>query len=277
MGSGEKPVLNVANNTLSSSVTVIVGDNDNDQQILEDLNSNTSIEDVVIATPPPTEPPTEPPTYPPFTCEEGKIDVYIRRTRNLYSEEESFSLFEGPYGLDTAVYNSTYSDVKVTIDQVCLSSMCHTLVMKDSYGDGWSEGSTVAFIRENGNEVHEYSMHGGAKLSEVIYIGGECPTTPPPTEPPTTPPPTPAPTTPVPTADLTGCEMYTVERIFGNDGVEETVSLYWESMDLQPLWTLSNQYSNTAVEVCIPSGRILIVMSDRYVDMTVIAIGNAND
>ena len=263
MGSGEKPVLNVANNTLSSSVTVTVGDNPNDQQLVEDLNTSTSVEDVVIATEPPTESPTEPPTYPPFDCGEGEIDVYIRRTRNLYSEEESFSLFEGPYGLDEAVYNSTYSNLKVTIDQVCLSSMCHTLVMEDSYGDGWSEGSSVAFILNNGTEMYDYSMHGGAKLSQVLYIGGECPTTPPPTEPPTTPPPTPAPTTPVPTADLTGCEMYTIERIFGNYGVEETVSLYWESMDLQPLWTLSNQFANTTAEVCIPPGNIIIAMYDR--------------
>ena len=66
MGTGEKPVLNVANNTMSTSVTVTVGDNEKDQQIVDDLQTNTSVEDIVIATEPPTEHPTEPPTFPSF-------------------------------------------------------------------------------------------------------------------------------------------------------------------------------------------------------------------
>ena len=266
MGTGEKPVLTVANNTMSTSVTVTVGDNEKDQQIVDDLQTNTSVEDIVIATEPPTEHPTEPPTFPSFPCGEGQVDVYIRRSFNRYAEEESFSLFEGPYGLDGDVYNSTFIDSTHTIEQLCLSAMCHTLVMEDSYGDGWFDGSSVSFILNNGTEVYEYTMRGGYKQSEVIYLGGECPTTPPPTLPPTTPPPTtPVPTTPAPTEKPIQCVNYTIERTYTTYAVEESLTIYLGSLDSEPLWSLSNEITSKAYSICLPEGTIFIKMNDKYV------------
>ena len=238
-------------------------------QIVEDFKNSVPeiIETIVVATIPPTPPPTLPPTYPPFDCEEGTIPVYIRRTYALYPIDESFSLYEGPYGLGNAVFNMSYTGEGETLTTVCLTAMCHTIVMRDSYGDGWSSGSSVRLITENGDTVQTFRMNGGKENSQIIYLGGECPTTAPPTPPPTEPPTTPVPTTPVPTTvlptpDLTDCEVYTVERITARYANQESVKVFAETTQSQPLWSWSG-LAGTTVEICFPPGTILIEMSDR--------------
>lgn len=57
--------------------------------------------------------------------------------------------------------------------------------------------------------------------------------------------------------------MYTITRIFGKYGVEESVYIYWETMELPALWSSSNQYADWSAEVCIPEGTIIIAMHDR--------------
>ena len=271
VGDGSSSVLNAAKNTTSTSLRITTSGSAQDMQIVEDFKNSVPeiVESIVVATIPPTPPPTLPPTYPPFNCSEGTIPVYIRRTYELFASEESFSLYEGPYGLGEAVYNMAYTGEGEVLTTVCLTAMCHTITMYDSYGDGWSSGSSVTFITDNGETVQTYRMWGGRESSQVVYFGGECPTTAPPTPPPTEPPTTPIPTTPVPTTilptpDLTNCEMYTVERITTRYANQESVKIYVETTQSQPLWSRSG-LAGTTVEICFPPGTILIEMSDKYV------------
>ena len=261
MGDGSTSVLNAAQNTTSTSLRITTSGSAQDMQIVEDFKNSVPdiVDTIVVATIPPTPPPTLPPTYPPFDCEEGTIPVYIRRTYALYPIDESFSLYEGPYGLGNAVFNMSYTGEGETLTTVCLTAMCHTVVMRDSYGDGWSSGSSVTFITDNGETMNTFSLRGGRQNSQVVYLGGECP----PTEPPTTPvPTTPAPTTVLPTPDLTDCEVYTVQRFTTRYANQESVKIYAETTQSQPLWSWSG-LTGTTVEICFPPGTILIEMSNR--------------
>ena len=96
MGNGTESILQVANNALSTTVTVTTSGSDEDVKIVEDLKENVpSIENIILATIPPTPPPTSAPTFAPISCPAGQVAVYIRRVYGLYADEESFSLYEG--------------------------------------------------------------------------------------------------------------------------------------------------------------------------------------
>ena len=69
--------------------------------------------------------------------------------------------------------------------------------------------------------------------------------------------------------DISNCTVYTFQRVFGSYASEESVSVYANSTDTIPLWSYNKQSTATSVDLCLPEGIIYIVMSDRYVSLSI--------
>ena len=235
-------------------MTISTSGSDNDQQLVDDLkNSVPEIADsIVVATIPPTPSPGLPPTVAPLVCEDGMMPIYIRRIYDYYPEEESLSLYAGPYGLGEPVFTLSYSNELQTIHGVCLPTTCYTLVMKDEHGDGWASGSSVIISTDYAEvESTTYTMPGGKEFSVVLELGGECPYTEPPTPPPTA----------APTPDPT-CAVFTIERVTSRLATQESVMIYVDSVENTPVWSWIGQ-SGVTMDVCLPYGTLYIVMTAR--------------
>ena len=159
----------------------------------------------VIPTPSPS-PTTQPPTSDP--TDNQNIAITIIRTTKSYASEESFKIMDGYTVVYTQPSISTFQNYTWSITLV---NKTYTLVMTDSYGDGWSIGSTVEFKVGN-TSFGSYRLSSGTisqvSLSFTVIEPTQPPTTLPPTtqapttQPPTTQPPTPTSTpTPTPTPE----------------------------------------------------------------------------
>ena len=129
-----------------------------------------------LTTLPPTEAPTLPPTEAPTTLPPpeaptlppNQVEVTLIRTTKNWGYEESFKIYEGD---NTNEANLKFVQPSVEAYQsytwtISLSSTLHTIVMTDSYGDGWTNGSTLE-IRANGMTVGTFSLNSGSQKIET--------------------------------------------------------------------------------------------------------------
>ena len=81
---------------------------------------------------------------PPPECDVGKNAVEYIRQCGSHSNEESLEIYEGSRdNLGNLIYNETSCIWHST--QLCMNLGEHTLIIKDSYGDGWDQFSIIAF------------------------------------------------------------------------------------------------------------------------------------
>ena len=66
------------------------------------------------------------------------------RTTSSWASEESFRIYRGEGTSGQLVYTQpTISTATTNTYTVCLMNTLHTILMTDTYGDGWSSGSKV--------------------------------------------------------------------------------------------------------------------------------------
>ena len=86
----------------------------------------------------------------PPECGEGQILVEMKRTCRQYYWQESFEIFEGyQENLGNLVYNQTQCNIMPIY--LCMNPIIHTIILRDSYGDGWESGSYLLLSHDNNN------------------------------------------------------------------------------------------------------------------------------
>ncbi|KAK8791806.1 hypothetical protein WA158_005183 [Blastocystis sp. Blastoise] len=84
-----------------------------------------------------------------FACQIGEIEITVRKYYVMYSDEESWELWRGnpTDGVMIASYEaSSDDDDTLRLDTLCTTSGLHTLVLKDTFGDGWGYDGYDAYI-----------------------------------------------------------------------------------------------------------------------------------
>lgn len=110
--------------------------------------------------------------YDPYANQEGECFyaencleniVVFELGGSIFSNEPSFSLIteDGQF----VAYSSTGTLA------VCLGDGCYTLVMEDSFGDGWDNGSLVVSV--NGEVIGEFSLEYGSQSITTLGINSE--------------------------------------------------------------------------------------------------------
>ena len=95
--------------------------------------------------------------------------ITIVRTCGSYASEESFDIYEGSESTSSSIFHQGSCSAMTT--KVCINPVVHTIVMKDSYGDGWSSGSSVTIRYQD--ESYTYTVASGSSRSETfqfVYI-----------------------------------------------------------------------------------------------------------
>ena len=103
-----------------------------------------------------------------LTCKENQQHVKVVKKSTVKAREESVEIWNPNEEL--LFTGENYADGELREDEVCLdNSVVFTLVMKDSHEDGWSDGSYVEIITENGNSATKSfitSREGGSISAE---------------------------------------------------------------------------------------------------------------
>ena len=96
-----------------------------------------------------------------------KILIEIIRTCGDWENEESFDIYEGYSRTDSLFHQETCSAMTANL---CINPVVHTIVMKDSYGDGWSGGSRVTLRYKD--QSYSYSGPSRSSRSETFHFVG---------------------------------------------------------------------------------------------------------
>mgnify|MGYP006134182471 CR=1 FL=1 len=128
----------------------------------------------------------------------------ITTVTTLHASEMSWQIDGGTYS------SATFSNYGTYTASACLTDGTHFLRMFDTYGDGWTAGSTVGIVSEDGLSLIEpIALGSGFEASIPFYVGALPSTPPPPSPPPPSPspppplPPPPSPPPPLPSSPLT--------------------------------------------------------------------------
>ena len=92
-------------------------------------------------------------------CYGNEILIEIIRTCGSYPGEESFDIYQGSSSTTNSIFHQGRCSAMTT--KLCINPVVHTIVMTDSYGDGWDSGSRV-IIRYQGQS---YSYSGPSRSS----------------------------------------------------------------------------------------------------------------
>ena len=79
-------------------------------------------------------------------CPSGQNEFILVRTTKGYAYEESLSIYFGTDTSTTPVYEETENSQgnnAVYTHTICLNTGVHTVVMGDTFGDGWNSGSQL--------------------------------------------------------------------------------------------------------------------------------------
>ncbi|KAK8812269.1 hypothetical protein WA158_007503 [Blastocystis sp. Blastoise] len=98
-----------------------------------------------------------------FACESNEIELTIFKHYTIYAGEESFDLWNGAVDTGTKLLGVTATSSDGYTDQtwtVCSTSGLHTLVLIDSYGDGWGSSyyTTYMTVSMGGLEIGRFTM-----------------------------------------------------------------------------------------------------------------------
>ena len=99
-------------------------------------------------------------------CYGNEILIEIIRTCSDWENEESFDIYEGSSSTSSPIfrqgtcYSNTYN--------ICINPVVHTIVMRDSYGDGWSSGSSITVRYQD--QSYTYSGPNASYLSETLQF-----------------------------------------------------------------------------------------------------------
>ena len=92
-------------------------------------------------------------------CYSNEISITIIRTCGSWPGEESFDIYQGSGSTSSSSFHQETCSAMTT--NLCINPVVHTIVMTDSYGDGWDSGSRV-IIRYQGQS---YSYSGPSRSS----------------------------------------------------------------------------------------------------------------
>ena len=95
----------------------------------------------------------------------NKLSIIIIRTCGSWAYEESFDIYEGSSSTDSLFHQEGCSAMTTNI---CINPVVHTIVMKDSYGDGWSSGSSVTVRYQD--QKYTYSGPTKSSLSRSFHF-----------------------------------------------------------------------------------------------------------
>lgn len=104
----------------------------------------------------------ENPTY----CSSGRVLISISRSTRADAYEESFSIYKGSsfvYGQPSIMSSTSYSWA------VCLATGSYSIKLMDSYGDGWSSGSSVT-LKNGGMNIGTYRLNSGSSDSYSFTV-----------------------------------------------------------------------------------------------------------
>lgn len=85
--------------------------------------------------------------------------VHVIRTYGYYAYEESFFVYQGSSATGTAVYSLLGNDGAKNED-ACFPMGVVTLVLKDTFGDGWSSGSNL-YLSIEGIDLGTFHLSTG--------------------------------------------------------------------------------------------------------------------
>ena len=118
----------------------------------------------------------------------------ITTVTTLHGAEMSWQIDGGTYS------SATFSNYGTYTASACLTDGTHFLRMYDTYGDGWTAGSTVGIVSdEDGISLIEPIALGAGFEASIPFYVGTLPSAPPPPSPP---PPSPSPPSPSPPPPL---------------------------------------------------------------------------
>ena len=99
-------------------------------------------------------------------CYSNDTLITIVRTCGSYASEESFDIYEGSESTSSSIFHQGRCSAMTT--NLCISPVVHTIVMRDSYGDGWSSGSRVTIRHQD--QSYTYTGPSGSSRSETFQF-----------------------------------------------------------------------------------------------------------
>jgi spore coat protein CotH len=109
---------------------------------------------------------------PPFSCPEELSYVQLILNTANWGGEVSWEILDGDN--DVVFEGTDYSDWNTYVYDLCLLPGCYTLLMLDSYGDGWN-GAQVNIFDDTNQLILSGSFDQGYEDSMVLAIDNFCP------------------------------------------------------------------------------------------------------
>ena len=101
-----------------------------------------------------------------MTCEEVKVKLTLERIYSSNPEEEEFVIYER--NTNNVIYEEFYNGTVITENEVYVNSIVHRLVLTDSVGNGWSDGSKLIISSESG-VLGEFTLSSGSSMEILIH------------------------------------------------------------------------------------------------------------
>ena len=104
----------------------------------------------------------ENPTY----CSSGRVLISISRTTRADAYEEYFTIYKGSsfvYQQPSIMSSTSYSWT------ICLATGSYSIKVTDTYGDGWSSGSSVT-LKNGGMNIGTYRLNSGTSDSYSFTV-----------------------------------------------------------------------------------------------------------
>ena len=189
------------------------------------------------------------PTLPVFECIDGQFLIEAIRTCGSFGHEESFEIYQGAYDYSRdPVYKQDFCYAGTFY--FCINPVQHTIVLRDSSMDGWSDGSSL--LLKNGNMSLSYTLNG-IVIAHVFTLTPILPI-------PTTPP---IPTLPAPECN-DGQVLIEAIRTCGSHIYDESFSIYEGVYDYStdPIYEQTECYAGTFY-FCMNPVQHTIVLRDN--------------
>ena len=101
-------------------------------------------------------------------CESGMAKVHMIRTYGYYAYEESFYVYQGSTTTGTAAYSLAGGSGNKDED-VCFPTGLITIVLKDTWGDGWSSNSYL-YLSIEGIDLGTFHLSSGSQATSTLTI-----------------------------------------------------------------------------------------------------------
>ena len=101
------------------------------------------------------------------TCSGVKQPVSIIRKCGTFSYQESVYIYEGTSTTTNPIYSM--SGCEEVTRQICVTTdITYTAVLKDSWGNGWSTGSSLTIVYKGTNKEY-YLSDGSSKSVSIVF------------------------------------------------------------------------------------------------------------